>query len=558
MKTAAALLIFTVLSVQLRAQNSDTGELTRVKQLAAEERWPEVVSIVETSRSHSGDFDYYYGLALAHLERWADAEIAFERGRLHQPHDKRFPIELAGIRFRQKRFSEAASYLHRALRLDPTDKYACDLLGSVYFLQGNVEAALKYWNRINKPFVEKVLLDPTPKVDAILLDHAFAFAPASELRLSELYTTEAKLSGLNIFPNKKFDLDARTDGRFDVVFRARERNGWGANKWQGLVSLFRGAAFQTIHPEFYNIGRRAINFVSLFRWDAQKRRAWTNFSGPLSKDPRWRYELDLDLRDENWDIRDPSDAALLLGQLKLRKQAFSAGLISIVNGRWNWSTGFELSRRKFLNVVPGPAVITELLSDGFQLKHLAELSYVMARVPERRFIIKTGVSTQLGRTWSRPSNTFAKLQGTFETHWFPQASGDDYEMQGKIRMGWTLGTVPFDELYILGLERDNDLWLRAHIGTKDGRKGNAPMGRNYFLSNWEIDKNIYSNSIVTLKLGPFLDVGRVSDSPSSLGSRKWLLDAGLQAKVRALGQTVIFSYGKDLRTGKNAFYVSFR
>jgi hypothetical protein len=403
-----------------------------------------------------------------------------------------------------------------------------------------------------------VLLHPRPKVDPVLLDHAFVFAPASVLRLSELQTTEARVSGLGIFPEHKFDLEARPDGKFDVVFRARERNGWGANKWQGLLSLFRGLPFQTIHPEFYNIRGRAINSVSLYRWDAQKRRIWTNLSGPISKNPKWRYQLDLDLRDENWDIRDSFDNAALLGGLKLRKQAFAAGVTSFVNGRWTWSTGFELSHRKFLDVTRGTALTPQLLAQGFQLKHLGQLNYVLARVPERRFIVTSGVSTQIGRTWSQPSQAFAKLQGSLETHWFPQATGDDYEMQGKFRVGRTFGEIPFDELFMLGVERDNDLWLRAHVGTRDGRKGNAPMGRNYFLFNWEADKNIYSNALITLKLGPFLDTGKITDPSSGLGSQKLLLDLGAQAKVRVLGQTVAFSYGKDLRTGKNAFYVLFR
>ena len=131
-------------------------------------------------------------------------------------------------------------------------------------------------------------------------------------------------------------------------------------------------------------------------------------------------------------------------------------------------------------------------------------------------------------------------------------------MQGKVRAGWTFGQSPFDELFILGVERDNDLWLRAHVGTRDGRKGNAPMGRSYFLSNWEFDKNVYRNSFISLRLGPLLDIGKITDFSVGLGSRKWLWDLGAQAKVRVLGQSVAFSYGKDLRSGNNAFYVSFQ
>jgi hypothetical protein len=99
--------------------------------------------------------------------------------------------------------------------------------------------------------------------------------------------------------------------------------------------------------------------------------------------------------------------------------------------------------------------------------------------------------------------------------------------------------------------------MRAHIGTRDGRKGSAPLGRDYLLSNWELDKNVYGNGLMSLKLGPFLDSGKITDPASGLGSQTWLWDLGAQAKVRALGVGVVFSYGKDLRSGNNAFYLRF-
>jgi hypothetical protein len=107
---------------------------------------------------------------------------------------------------------------------------------------------------------------------------------------------------------------------------------------------------------------------------------------------------------------------------------------------------------------------------------------------------------------------------------------------------------------MLGLERDNDLPLRAHIGTRDGRKGSAPIGRDYFLHSWEADKNLYSNGLVAAKLGPLLDIGKITDPGTSLGSQRWLFDLGAQIKLRVFSTTVAFSYGRDLRAGHNAFY----
>ncbi len=70
--------------------------------------------------------------------------------------------------------------------------------------------------------------------------------------------------------------------------------------------------------------------------------------------------------------------------------------------------------------------------------------------------------------------------------------------------------------------------------------------------NWEIDKNAYRKGPITVTAGPFLDTGKITDPTPGLGSHKWLWDIGLQTKVRAFGMGVVFSYGKDLRSGNNA------
>ena len=197
---------------------------------------------------------------------------------------------------------------------------------------------------------------------------------------------------------------------------------------------------------------------------------------------------------------------------------------------------------------------TELLAKA--LSSQKQLSSALWRLPERRFTVDAEVSSQAARLWSTRDESFEKLQGSVGWHWLPHAEGDDFESRQRVRAGKIFGSVPFDELFMLGLERDNDLPLRGHIGTRDGRKGSAPLGRDFFLANWETDKNLYGNGLVTLKLGPFLDTGKITDPEGALGSHKWLWDTGAQVKLLVFGSGVVFSYGKDLRSGNNAFYVS--
>ena len=80
------------------------------------------------------------------------------------------------------------------------------------------------------------------------------------------------------------------------------------------------------------------------------------------------------------------------------------------------------------------------------------------------------------------------------------------------------------------------------------------MGTRYVISNFEVDKRLYSNGLLTLKLSPFLDTGRISGSSSALASQKYLWDIGLQLKIRVLGQNLAVSWGKDLQMGNNAWY----
>jgi tetratricopeptide (TPR) repeat protein len=534
-----------------------SDRIAEIQKLYEQKRWDQLVREVESTPTRGAEIDYYYGSALAHLARWNESRAAFLAGRRLNPGDERFPIELGGVAFKQKRYAEAARWLREGLRLAPNDAYANDFLATVYFLAGNTEAALKYWNRIAKPHLENVKIEPGLKVDPALLNRAFLFAPASTLRLSEFVSTQARVEGFGIFPAPQWHLDALDDGNFDMDFRGQERNGFGSGKLDAILSTFRGAFYQTAYPEYFNWRGSAINFTSLMRSDSQKRRLVASISGPIAQNPKYRYQLGIDLRNENWDLRQGAEGpAPALGALNLRRYAANGQVISMNSGRWNWLAGAELSDRNYRNVFAGPSLPPQVLLSGFQLKQLTQVNYQWARVPERRFEGKASITSEAGRIWSAPSHSFEKLQGSVSAHWYPQMSGDDYAMQGQVRSGKTFGSVPFDELFMLGMERDNDLWLRGHVGTRDGIKGSAPLGRNYFLSNWEIDKRIYHNGYFSFTLSPFLDSGKITDSLPGLGSERWLWDIGVQAKFRLMGVGVTLIYGKDLRSGHNAFYAT--
>jgi hypothetical protein len=315
--------------------------------------------------------------------------------------------------------------------------------------------------------------------------------------------------------------------------------------------------YATIYPEFYNLGRDAVNVTSLVRWDSEKRRLSLAISMPLYGNPSLRLRLYADARNENWNLTQTFiGTGAPLTDLNMRRAAVGAEVHYIVNGRWSWSTGAEIARRNFRNVngLTSPAELA-FFTDATSIAGRLGVQRSLLRVPERRFTLDSSAEARAGREYAGTLGPFATVRGSLRAHWFPRAIGDDYEVQARLRAGATAGKATLDELFQLGIERDNDLWLRGHAGTLDGRKGAAPLGRRFFLANWEMDKNIYQNGFFTVKLGPFLDGGAVADSSGLFGSRRWLWDTGAQCKVRLLGSlTVALSYGRDLRGGRNVFY----
>lgn len=544
-------------AVQAQAPNSDADRLASSQAAFGRGEWQEAARLAHGPPAQSPDLDFIAGLAYARLERWNDAKVAFEAGRRKSGSDTRFLIELAGIAYKQNDLGTATRDLQAALRRAPHDSYALEFLGTVYFLEGNLDAALKYWNAVEKPRLRAVAFDPNPRLHSQIFARAVTFNAPQLLTANALGNTEARLDSLGVFPNYRIELKPSPSGDYDATLHLQERNGWGDSKLEGAASLLSGLPYDTIYPELYNLGHDAVNFVSLARWDSQKRRFSGELSNPVFGDPALRLRTFFEARNENWNLSNTFfGTGAPLSNLNLRRMAGGVEFRRVVNGDWSWTAGLEVAHRDFRNLNGHTATAEQpFFTDSNSLTVRLAAERTLLRAPESRFSLVSSLETRGGRNFSQMLGPFGTARGELRAHWFPRATGDDYEMQMRIRAGATVGHAPLDELFELGLERDNDLWLRGQAGTTDGRKGAAPLGRRYFLANWELDKNVYRGGFFNFKVGPFVDNGAVADSSGLFGSRGWLWNTGAQCKIRVLGGvTVVLIYGRDLRAGRNVFY----
>jgi len=125
-----------------RSQRQGFGTRRQSAGRTSSTRFPE-------SPDNSPQLDLYRGLALAQLKRLPEARQAFEDGLERDPRQPRllggaWPASNTKIR----KFSLAKKNLFRALAIQPDDAYASNFLASIYFQENNLEAALRYWNRV--------------------------------------------------------------------------------------------------------------------------------------------------------------------------------------------------------------------------------------------------------------------------------------------------------------------------------------------------------------------------------------------------------------------------
>ncbi|MBS1864394.1 MAG: hypothetical protein JSS69_00610, partial [Acidobacteria bacterium] len=251
-----------------------------------------------------------------------------------------------------------------------------------------------------------------------------------------------------------------------------------------------------------------------------------------------------------------SGASSPIADLNLRKIEAGAELRFVMNGNWSWTAGAGAMGRTFQNEMAGLSPeAAAFFTSGTSMEGWMKAKRTLVRVPERRFSMEGYAESHFGRGFKNELGAFGSLGGSLQAKWLPHARGEDDAVKFQLRGSRMFGSVTLDQLFELGLDRDSTLWLRGHGATIDGKKGGAPLGRRYVLLNSEYDKTLYNGGFFRFQAGPFVDMGKITDASGVFGDPRWLVDTGVQMKVRVLGSvSVVISYGRDLRNGRGAFF----
>lgn len=562
-----------------------SGAKRSIEEMYRDHQWGAVVAAVPLPGTAHGDSAHgamvapdadlllLRALAQGQLAQLSAAAQTLRFAARAYPRDARFPTELAGVLYRQKRYGAAAGLLRRALRLNPRDEYSRNFLGTVDFLQGNLAAALADWNPIQRPVLADQQLEAPAGLPPLLLERIAPFAARSVYTLRQYRRTEAKLALQPLFAADSFELRPLADGRFNLIVHTVPHPAWRTEPIGSLLSTLRSLPYQAVDPEFWNLDHSAVSFTSYLRWDAQKRMILARLAGPMHS-PDQRLSVSVDARNENWNLTRtlvPTNAPrnAKISGLNQERIVASLGVDELFGSRLLWRTAAGFSRRRFRSEFGLPAG-SAFFTDTSAVEVRSDLRATLVDAPARRFRLASTVGVEVSHYFTRPLNRSARLTAALDSRWLPEASGNRYRLRTQARAGATVGEIPFDALWMLGFDRDNPLWMRGHNGLIDGRKGNAPLGTRYLLGNVDFDRLVWRDPLVSVRVGPFVDTGRIyasgaglasqgagaNPAPDSLfGSPVWLTDTGVQARVHLFtGSTLMLGWGHELRSGGNTFY----
>jgi hypothetical protein len=350
--------------------------------------WAFVVLTFTVAAAAAQD-EYRRGVELAEMRRDAEARSVFAEGSRRFPADKRFLLALAGLEFRAGNNGEAIRQLRRALRLDASDAYANDFLATLYTLDGNIEAAVKYWNRANKPRVEQVRFMPDPPpVREALLDRAIAFAPGDVLRLEEYRATERALAMIEGV-RSRIELAARPEKDFDIEASMIEPG--ATARW---LSWAGSLPFLAVDLDWWNIQRSAAGIENFVRFDPDKRRLRSAFTTPLGGDVRRQLRLYGDARRERWNFGNRN--------VDFDKSVAGAEFGALVRERVRWYSGFEAGSQRFSS--------GSVLRNGPFIKYRTGMQTDLLRIPERRFRLDGFGRLELGRMFANVGGGWRRVE----------------------------------------------------------------------------------------------------------------------------------------------------
>jgi hypothetical protein len=131
--------------------------------------------------------------------------------------------ELAGLRFREKRYDAAADLAQRAIALDPNDAYTWRLLAGSRYMDGDVHEALDAWNHVSEPRTDLIRVDGLRRTRYEAVSDQVDLPPGYLLTWEEYRRAQRRLDEIPAASRARMEVQPSAGGAAQVRIAVAER-----------------------------------------------------------------------------------------------------------------------------------------------------------------------------------------------------------------------------------------------------------------------------------------------------------------------------------------------
>jgi hypothetical protein len=437
--------------------------------------------------------------------------------------------ELAGLRFVQSRWSEAARLATRAAASAPDDAHAWRLLAASRFIQDDVDGALEAWNRIGEPQIDLVRVDGLDRMRYAVVEDLIGLAPQTELTVAGLQRARRRLATLPVATATRVGYRPIPGGLAEIDAAIVER------------------------PRFPDrVGLAAIGTHAL-----TERELRLDAAAPAGSGMRWIIGW------RWWDNRPR------LGMSLLAPAAFGRSGLWRLDGVWERQS-YDVGRRDV-----GPIVredrkrVAVTYSDWFAADTRLALGLAVDRWNgvrshaalsgsiERRFADDRLAARAQGSIWPPLGRAASFGAGGLALSWRSSSSAASTRpsrMVARAGLESASARAPFDVWPGADVGHARDVLARAHPLLREGVVSGGLFGRTLAHGGMEMQAGTFARGPARLGVALFTDIAKAWHTLAPADSGRTQVDIGVGLRVRVAGEahTLRIDVAQGLRDGRHA------
>ncbi len=424
--------------------------------------------------------------------------------------------ELAGVRAAQSRWSDAVALSQEAVRLDPGDRYAWDVLGSGLFVQGRTTKALAAWNKAGTPQLDALDLRGVTRTRHALVARFTGLTPNALLTPRAYGLAERRLEELPDRVSSNVSLVPGNDGFAAVTANLRET----ARTPQGIEWVATGLQAvinREVTASVAGWSGQGEMWSGSWRWWTHRPRVAGSFSAPRTGRLAGVWRVEAAWEAQTYDFG---------GALGWRREDRRTGLLSIRNWitgdtRYELRGGLDVWDQRRRAVVTGGTLEQRLLANRVALTGSLDRWSVIGGDPH----FFSGSAT-------------AAFRSSRKTHGLVVAA--------IARVDAASQAAPLALWSGAGEGRGRSGLIRAHRLLYDGVIDGAIFGRKSGVTNLELQQ-WFTAGVTSVAVAGFADIAAAGPRLPEAPGRAWQADAGLGFRARVPGQPgmlrIDYAYG---------------